>query len=585
MVSAMGGRRDDSAPGRSALPPVRPSARTPSPRPAPAPVIEEPPSSGRRGWLVVGLVLAAGATAAVFFTENPLYLRVALLAVCWAFVVAAFVAGSRRTDQVAAAGREAELRHAYDLELEREVAARQEYEADLESRLRREAEEAMRGQLAQLRTELAGLSELRNDLAAVTQLRADLAGLGQLRTEIAALTEIRGELAGLGSIRAELAGLGELRTDLGRMGEELTEQLSGELLIERMVMRAQSVRGRPQPGPSDGRTLDSTPSWEPQAAPQGSEPGDGWDVDRWSETRVVPAEPVEAAPRPLAGPPPVPPRAHRPAVRVEKESPEQHRPPSPVEWLVEESLLEPRPKSPLEWLDGQSSLDPDGQPTGEIPVASDSEPAPRHHRRAAEPDDEEPVGSRVDSWSAEPASYASPSYDRPAYETPAYETPAYETAPATPTSDTGPSYDSSRYDEMLFGTAPEPSPSPYESPSYQSPSYESPSSESAWETPSWESPSWQTSAADSAEAETPSWTAGSTSRGSTGHDGSGYTSATPVEQVDSQPERQGHARLEQILAESGVEVPSGGRSRRRRYRDEDGEAVGDDVLARVLGRN
>src|ERR1700712_423668 len=152
----MGGRRDDSAPGRSARPPVPvgPGARTPSPRPAPAPVIEEPSSSGRRGWLLLGLLLAAGATAAVFFTENPLYLRIALLAVCWAFVVAAFLAGSRRTDQVLAAGREAELRHAYDLELEREVAARQEYEVDLASRLRQESEEAMRGELAQLRTEL-----------------------------------------------------------------------------------------------------------------------------------------------------------------------------------------------------------------------------------------------------------------------------------------------------------------------------------------------------------------------------------------------------------------------------------------------
>jgi hypothetical protein len=50
------------------------------------------------------------------------------------------------------------------------------------------------------------------------------------------------------------------------------------------------------------------------------------------------------------------------------------------------------------------------------------------------------------------------------------------------------------------------------------------------------------------------------------------------------PPLQGHARLEQILAESGVEAPTGGRSRRRRYREE-GEAAGDDVLARVLGRN
>jgi len=197
---------------------------------------------GRRFWLVLGLVLAAGATAAVLLTDDPRYLRLALLAMCWAFVVAAFLAGDRRADQVAAAAREAELRHAYDLELEREVAARHQYEAELEGRLRREAQDAVRAELVQVRVQLASL------------------------------TEIRGELAGLGQLRTELAGLGELRADLGRMRTELTEQLSGELLVERMVMRAQSVRGQ---GPADGRTIEA-PSW---------------DVDRWQETRVVPAEP------------------------------------------------------------------------------------------------------------------------------------------------------------------------------------------------------------------------------------------------------------------------------------------------------
>jgi hypothetical protein len=200
---------------------------------------------GRRFWLVLGLVLAAGATAAVLLTDDPRYLRVALLAMCWAFVVAAFLAGDRRADQVAAAAREAELRHAYDLELEREVAARHQYEAELEGRLRREAQDAVRAELVQVRVQLASL------------------------------TEIRGELAGLGQLRTELAGLGELRADLGRMRTELTEQLSGELLVERMVMRAQSVRGQ---GPADGRTIEA-PSW---------------DVDRWQETRVVPAEPEPA---------------------------------------------------------------------------------------------------------------------------------------------------------------------------------------------------------------------------------------------------------------------------------------------------
>ncbi|WP_138735663.1 DUF6779 domain-containing protein [Modestobacter excelsi] len=265
----MGGRRDADAPGRPAggrgtLPPVppAPAAARVSPPAAqplapPAPPVPEQRRDGNRGWLVVGLLLAAGGTAAVFVTDDARYLRMALLAVCWAFVVAAFVAGNRRADQVAAAGRETELRHAYDLELEREVTARLQFEVELEGRLRREAEGAVRGELA--------------------QLRADLAGLGQLRTEVAALTEIRGEL--------------------GRIRSELTEQLSGELLVERMVMRAQSVRGPVQSAPeTGGRVLvDSGNAWD-------SPPLAAWDVDRWSESRVVP----EPAGRPVPagdGPP------------------------------------------------------------------------------------------------------------------------------------------------------------------------------------------------------------------------------------------------------------------------------------------
>jgi hypothetical protein len=520
--------------------------------PTPAPLIQDGSSStGHRSWLVLGLLLAAGATAAVFFTDNPLYLRVALLAVCWAFVVAAFLAGNRRADQAAAAGREAELRHAYDLELEREVTARHEYEVELESRLRREAEDAMREELAQLRTELAGLAKLQDDLAAVSRLRAELAGLGQLRTEIAALTEMRGELAGLGQLRAELAGLGELRNDLGRMRSELTEQLSGELLIERMVMRAQSVRGPVQsaPEPGDGRTLEGSPSWE--QAPAG-----GWDVDRWEETRVVPAAPVEAAPRPVARPRPVPPMPVRATVRVDEESADADRPPSPIEWLIEESVLEPwvgpQSRSPLEWLGDESPVDAHGRRTGGIPVPSSPEPAPRRHRRAAEPDDEWPDAAPVSSTE------------------PSYAGAAAETSPSGIPAGSASSYDSSAYDDMLFGSAPDISSAPSTTyppaSSHEAPSYETP----AYGTPAYESSHGSTSY-------------GSTAYGSA-YDASGYSSSVEAPAPVAQPEPQGHARLEQILAESGAEAPSGGRSRRRRYRDEDGETAGDDVLARVLGR-
>jgi len=229
-----------------------PRPRTPSARVSPA---------VRITGLVLGFALAIAATLAVFLTENALYLRLAVIAVAWAFVIAAFSAGRRKTDQAVAAGREAELRQAYALELEREVAARREYELKLENQLRREAQEAM---------------------------RAELDGL-------------RADLASLAGLRESLLELGELRSDMGRLRRELTEQLDGEMLVERIVMRTQSIRmpaERPELG---GRTIDAL---------------DGW-ADR----------PVDEVAR--VQPPPVP----TPAVRVDDPAPAGPAPvpPAPVE--------------------------------------------------------------------------------------------------------------------------------------------------------------------------------------------------------------------------------------------------------------
>src|SRR4051794_5074391 len=261
----MSGRQDDGRGGPSAAPPrppvpppVRAGGRpTAAPRPVARPALSVPAAapdaspatppappreaddggSRRSPWAAVGLVLAAAATVAVFVTENALVLRLALLAVCWAVVGVTFLTGDRRGEPDPA--REAELR---------QVADRAEEQAQWETRLHRDAEEAVRAELAQLRTELATVGRLRDELAGVQQLRTQLGALGQLREEVAALTRLR----------TELAEVGELRADIGRLRAELTEQLSGELFVERLVMRAQAVRG---PLTGDLQTVGSSPTW------------------------------------------------------------------------------------------------------------------------------------------------------------------------------------------------------------------------------------------------------------------------------------------------------------------------------------
>ena len=235
--------------------------------------------------LAGGFALAALATLAVFLTDNPQYLRVAVVAVAWAFVLAMFAAGRRDTDRVAARARETELRQAYEAELDREVAARREYELELEHELRREAENAMRYELDALRGDIAALSGLRDEVARVSELRGDLAALSGLRDEVARVAALRDDVAALMALRQDLGQLAELRTDMGRLRAELTEQLSSEMLVERIVMRTQASRMPGEPVRLDGgpgRALEGG-SWADDLPPR--ELTGGWPAVRLDEPR------------------------------------------------------------------------------------------------------------------------------------------------------------------------------------------------------------------------------------------------------------------------------------------------------------
>ena len=282
-----------------------------------------------------GFALAVVATLAVFLTDKPQYLRIAVVAVAWAFVLAAFAAGRRGTDRVAAAAREKELRRIYERELDREVAARREYELELENELRRETEDAMRYELDALRGELAALASLRDEVARVSELRGDIAALGALRDEVARVSALRDDVASLGSLREDVASLtplrqelgqlADLRADMGRLRAELTEQLSSEMLVERIVMRTQASRlPLEQARPDAGRTLDPRATWTDDAPPQ--ELTGGWPAIRLDEPHAFPRETQQfqqvraepwpgdpSTPSPITARPPVPPAPqHRP---------------------------------------------------------------------------------------------------------------------------------------------------------------------------------------------------------------------------------------------------------------------------------
>ena len=110
--------------------------------------------------LAFGVCLAGIATAALVVTENPKVLRLAVLGALWAFVLAAVGTFARRRSSVPPPaepdGRAevAQLRQVYERELEREVAARREYELQLEVFLRRELETGLKEDVGALREEM-----------------------------------------------------------------------------------------------------------------------------------------------------------------------------------------------------------------------------------------------------------------------------------------------------------------------------------------------------------------------------------------------------------------------------------------------
>jgi len=217
-------------------------------------------SSGGRVLLVGAVLFAAAATGLLVLTDEQRWLRLGIVAALWAALVGAFLAAKYRrqvTDQRQAAADRQEL---YELELEREIAARREYELELASEVKRQAEE-----------------ESRDDIAA-----------------------LRGELS---SLRQTLEGL-----------------LGGEFLVERYALRAESTRMRSLPedrslARNDVKHLPPAKSVPGEVVPPVVREAETELIERIREVHQKPRrEPNRAEPRVAESrPPSLPRRAERPA--------------------------------------------------------------------------------------------------------------------------------------------------------------------------------------------------------------------------------------------------------------------------------
>ncbi|QKV77640.1 DUF6779 domain-containing protein [Amycolatopsis sp. Hca4] len=112
-----------------------------------------------RPWLVVGFVLAIGATLALVLSDDLRYLRLGIVAALWAALIGAFLAVKYRKHAAQSEDAVAEAQAVYELELEREIAARREFELEVEAEKSEVADSKGREELEALRAEVSALRD------------------------------------------------------------------------------------------------------------------------------------------------------------------------------------------------------------------------------------------------------------------------------------------------------------------------------------------------------------------------------------------------------------------------------------------
>jgi uncharacterized protein DUF6779 len=105
------------------------------------------------------MALALVAAALLVLSDNARWLRLAVVSALWAALVGAFLAARFRRQVADREDEVADLQSVYELELEREVAARREYELEIEAESRKRIQEESRDDLDALRDELRALRE------------------------------------------------------------------------------------------------------------------------------------------------------------------------------------------------------------------------------------------------------------------------------------------------------------------------------------------------------------------------------------------------------------------------------------------
>lgn len=292
------------------------------------------------------LVLAIAASSALVFTDRVELLKLAVILALWAAVVAAFVSVIYRRQSDVDQAKVRDLKLVYDLQLDREISARREYELSLETQLRRELEAEVRAQAADEMASLrAELSALRANLEILFD--ADLShrpAIEPERTTVRAYSDWARDSETTG--RVSSSRIDEYRPDI----EQRTEESA--IIDVPAEPQPPEVDWQPTPERGGAHRRASDADWGHQPA---QEPA------AWSPP---PAQPVPPPPPPVEPVAPPPPRAEP----VPPPPPPPAPPPPPVE-----PVAPPPPRA-------EPVPPPPPQPAPEPAPTSDWQPAPADGR-------------------------------------------------------------------------------------------------------------------------------------------------------------------------------------------------------------
>lgn len=348
---------------------------------------DEQTSRSRGGGVLLGgaLLLALGSTGVLVLSNDLRWLRLGIVAALWAALVGAFLTAKYRRQLNDRRADTADLQAVYELELEREVAARREYELGVETEVRKKVEAESGEDIAALRGEIRSLRQTLETLLA-GEVMVERYALHAESTRMRSLPEESPPRLRQGQVKRLTAAPAR---DADVVTEQFERVVSADVRPRQPAQPAQPVQPRVQRRPEPVQRQASRPEWPTRQA-------------------MRPAtEQPRPEPTPVRRPEPAQARHPEPAP-VRRVEPQPHPAEVSDRWFIPGALRGDSAavvQPPVE----PAAAPPPAAPPPAPPPAAPSPPTPRRHARVQDTGTQRPVepssNGRRHARHAEPESY------------------------------------------------------------------------------------------------------------------------------------------------------------------------------------